>query len=115
LLAVVALGAVGLTACANQDSDRGDVVEALETAGATSEQAECVGDRLTDEDSEQFLEQDQLNDLAGASDLEDLDDEVNQRVQAALDACLDGSGDAGSEDTTDTTDASEGSTTTDGE
>ena len=109
-LAVAALAALLLGACANKDADRADVVNALEEAGASSEQASCVGDGLTDEDSEFRLSQKELNDLAGASDLDELDSDVNDRVRAVMDQCL---GDGSGSDTA-TTDSTDESTTTTG-
>ncbi len=124
-LAVLALTAALAAACTNEDADRADVVEALEQADAPTEQAQCVGSRLTGEDpddetdlsrdelDEFALQQGDLNDVANASDLEDLEDEdVLAAVRGALDACFGAGGSGEDTDTTDTTDAAEDSTTT---
>jgi hypothetical protein len=115
----LAVPAIALLAagCPSQDADRADVVEALEEAGASSEQANCVGDGLTDEDSDTLLSQKQLNELADASDIndpDDLDPEIAETVMEVLDGCFDGG--SSDEDTGDgeTDSTSESTTTTEG-
>lgn len=113
-VAVMALAAVPLTACANQDADRADVVDALEEADASRDQADCVADGLTDQDSENVLSQDELNDLADANDLDDLDEDdadIADKVRAVMDQCFNGEG-SSDEGTTETTE--ESTTTTEG-
>ncbi len=117
LVAVVALAAAG---CSNNDAKESDVVGAMEDAGLTTEQSECIGARMQDEFGD---DQDLYNEIASATDIEDLPagdtsaypDGTEPVIQAILDECLSGSGDStesDSSDTTDTTVAGDGTTTT---
>lgn len=110
-LAVLALAAVALAACTSQDADRDDVANAMEEAGASEEQADCVADGLEDE-----LSQDQLNEVADASDLEDdLEDDLRETVEGVLNDCLaSGEGEGGDGDSTDDTSEESTTTTTEG-
>jgi hypothetical protein len=126
---VTALAALVLGACASNDADRGDVVDALTEAGVPDSQAECAGDRF----EEQFT-QDELNDIADIESTEDIpndQEELWAEVDTILSECIGGEepADEGTEttestesgDSTETTDTtasgepSESSTTTAGE
>ena len=114
LVAVVALAAAG---CSNNDAKESDVVSAMQDAGLSTEQAECVGARMQDQFGD---DQDLYNDVAGASDIDELPDDTEPEIRAILDDCLagEGSGDttesteAGGDQTTDTTVAGDTTTTT---
>jgi hypothetical protein len=111
LVAVVALAAAG---CSNNDAKESDVVSAMEDAGLTTDQADCVGARMQDEFGD---DQDLYNDVAGASDIEDLPDDTEPQIRAILDDCLAGettTTEAGGDETTDTTVAGDTTTTTAG-
>jgi hypothetical protein len=96
-LTVIALAALPLAACAEQDASHDDVVEALTDADAPDQQAACVADGLDE------LSQDQLNDVAGASDLEeDLDQGLYDTVRGVMDQCFNAAG--ADKDTSDTAD-----------
>jgi hypothetical protein len=113
LVAVVALAAAG---CSNNDANEGDVVSAMQDAGLSNEQAECVGARMQDEFGG---DQDLFNDVAGASDIDELPEDTEPQIRAILDDCLAGEGSSGTTETTeagaettDTTVAGDATTTT---
>ena len=119
LVALVALAAAG---CANNDAKESDVVGAMEDAGLTTEQSECIGERMQDEFGD---DQDLYNEVAGATDIDDLpgpDDESVEAseypegtepvIQAILEECISGSGSDDASDTTQTTVAGDAATTT---
>lgn len=104
LLAVLALGA-----CGEKDASEDDVRDVLESAGATDTEIDCAAPRIADD-----LTQDELNDLAKASDIDDIPDEVDDKVTPILDECLgdgpsESEGEGSTESTTSTT--AEGETT----
>jgi hypothetical protein len=103
LVAVVALAAAA--GCSNNDANEGDVVSAMEDAGLTTDQAECVGARMQDEFGNN---QDLFNDVAGASDIDELPEDTEPTIRTILDDCLAGEG---ADDTTDTTEAGEDEST----
>jgi hypothetical protein len=103
LVAVVALAAAG---CSNNDAKESDVVAAMEDAGLSTDQAECVGARMQDEFGDN---QDLYNDVASASDIDELPEDTEPEIRAILDDCLAGGGSA---DSTDTTQAGETTETT---
>lgn len=107
LVAVVALAAAG---CSNNDAKESDVVNAMQDAGLSTEQAECVGARMQDEFGD---DQGLYNDVAGASNIDELPDDTEPEIRAILDDCLAG-GSAGesTDQTTDTTVAGDTTTTT---
>jgi hypothetical protein len=109
LAAVLALAGAG---CANNDAKESDVVGAMEDADLSDEQAECIGARMQDEFGD---DQDLYNDVASASDVDELpgpgDEGVDEDkypdgtepvVRAILDECLAGESPE-SGDTTSTT------------
>ena len=122
IAAFVALVAVVSAGCANNDAKESDVVGAMEDAGLTTEQSECIGERMQDEFGN---DQDLYNKVASATDIEDLpgpdDDGVDASeypegtepvIEAILEECLGGSGSGDTSDTTDTTVAGDATTTT---
>jgi hypothetical protein len=123
-LALAAVLAVTLTGCPNQDLDGADAANVLTDAGASEEVATCLGDRFQDD-----LSQDQINEVGGADELSELDNELQDEVEAILAECVDGGGSGGSvedqgsgepSDSSDTTEADAGdsadeTTTTAGE
>jgi hypothetical protein len=120
IAAIVALGALALSACSSNDADGGDVVEALTDAEIPQDQADCVGQGFEAEFS-----QGQLNDLASASNPDEYPDGTQETVSSILDDCLgggagptvddEGGEDEGSGTTDDTTDGTaEDATTTTG-
>jgi hypothetical protein len=103
---VTALAALLLGACASNDADRGDVVDALTEAGVPEEQARCAGRGFEDE-----FNQDELNNIAEADDRDQIPERLRPQVESILQECLgqgSGQGSGGeSSDTTGTTDAPE--------
>lgn len=106
-VAGLALVALTLGACTNQDVDRDDVLKTLKSAGATTEQRTCVADRLDDE-----LDKDQMNEVGKADDLADLDKPLRDIVDATLNECVGGGAPADETETTDTTEGESEATTT---
>jgi hypothetical protein len=114
IAAIVALGALALSACSSNDADRGDVVEALVDADISQDEADCVGDGFDAE-----FDQGTMNDLASASTPDDFPEGTGETVTSIIDECIGGGdgptvgSDEGSDEGSDTT---EGSTedTTDG-
>ena len=105
IAAIVALGALALSACSSNDADGGDVVEALTDADIPQDQAECVGEGFEAE-----FDQGTLNDLASASNPDEYPDGTQETVSSILDDCLGADGptvdDEGSDTTDDTADES---------
>lgn len=107
IAAVLVLGA-----CGNTDANADDVRDILTDAGASEEQADCAADGIDDE-----LDQDELNDLAGAESVDDVPNEIDEKITPVLERCLaeggpveeEGEGDT---DTSDTTVAEDTSDTT---
>lgn len=98
IVAVLVLGA-----CGEKDANESDVSEVLVDAGATEAQADDCAGQIAGE-----LTQDELNDLAGASEEDDIPDAINEKITPILDQCLSGEP-APESETTDTT--AEGETT----
>jgi hypothetical protein len=92
-LALAAVLAVTLTGCPNQDLDGADAANVLTDAGAPEDVSACLGDRFQDD-----LTQGQINDVGGADQLSELDNELQEQVEAILAECVDGSSE-GSGDT----------------
>jgi hypothetical protein len=116
LVAIVALASAG---CANNDAKESDVVAAMEDAGLTTEQSECVGEGMQDEFGN---DQDLFNKVANANEIDEFpgpgDEGVDESeypegtepvVQGILDACL---ADGATDETTETTEAGDTSDTT---
>lgn len=113
-IAVMALVAVPLAACSNQDADAQDVSSSLKEAGATSDQADCAAEGLTEGTDK--LTQEQLNEVAKADDLADLDSDLQTKVNTVMDGCFgagpEGETSEGEGEGSTTTTTAEGSTTT---
>lgn len=103
-LALAAVLAVTLTGCPNQDLDGADAANVLTDAGASEDVADCLGDRF-----ENDLSQDQINDVGGADQLSELDNELQAEVETILAECVDGSSveDQGSGEPSDSSDTTE--------
>ena len=119
--ALAAAAALAFSACANNDAKESDVVNAMEDAGLTSAQAECVGAGMHDEFGD---DQDLFNDIASAVDTDDFPegdsseypDGTGPVIEDILGRCLEGEAPAAGEgdetdDTSDTTEASDAATT----
>jgi hypothetical protein len=100
LVAVVALAAAG---CSNNDAKESDVVGAMEDAGLSTDQAECVGAAMQDEFGG---DQDLFNEVASAENIDDLPEGTESTITSILDDCVAGEG------STDTTEAGDDSTST---
>ena len=112
VVALAVIAGLTLSACASNDAKRSDVVDAMTDAGLDQEQADCVGDGFEDEFGN---DQDLFNDVASASDPEDLPGDTEQTVRSVLDDCVgSGTGGEGSSDASDTTESTESTTTTAG-
>jgi hypothetical protein len=100
------LMALLLAGCPSNDVDGDDLADALEEAGATTEQANCAAGRFDEE-----LTQEQRNQVAGADDqeaIDNLNDEVRTTYESIMTECLVGEG-----ETTETTaEGAEGEETT---
>jgi hypothetical protein len=103
IVAILALAVLALSACSSKDAKESDIVDAMTDAGLSDAEARCVGDGLMKE-----FDQDQLNDIAAATDPEDFPDGTSETIDSVLEQCVSG---AGSTDTTDTTGA-DGTATT---
>ena len=108
VVALAVIAGLTLSACASNDAKRSDVVDAMTDAGLDQDQADCVGDGFEDEFGN---DQDLFNEVASASNPEDLPGDTGQTVTSILDDCVGGSG---SSDSSDTTDSTESTTTTAG-
>jgi hypothetical protein len=93
LVAVLVLGA-----CGEKDATEDDVRDVLADAGATDAEIDCAAPQIADD-----LTQKQLNDLAKASDADDISDEINDKITPVLDECLGEGGSEGGETTESTT------------
>jgi hypothetical protein len=112
VIALAVIAGLTLSACTSNDAKRSDVVDAMTDAGLPQEEADCVGDGFEDEFGN---DQDLFNDVAAASNPEDLPGDTEQTVRSILDDCVGASdGDEGSSDSSDTTESSESTTTTAG-
>lgn len=89
LAALVALAA----ACVNGDATTGQLEEAMVNAGASDDEATCIA-----EEADGAFSQDQLNEVADASELDDLPDGLREEVTTILDDCLDGGADGSNSD-----------------
>jgi hypothetical protein len=108
------LMALLLAGCPSNDVDGADLADALEEAGATSDQADCAAERFDD------LNQDDRNEIAEADDQEAIDDlpeNLRTDYEAIMTECLAEGGDtttttAGEGEETSTTAPAGDSTTT---
>jgi hypothetical protein len=90
LAALLAVAALALSACTNNDADAGDVADALTDAGLEEDVdpqfPDCVG-----EEFERVFDQDQINDLASADEPEDFPSGTAETVSSIIEDCRDGS------------------------
>ena len=85
LAALAALAALAFTACTDNDAKKSDVVNAMLDAGLDADQAECVGDGIDQEFSD---DQDLYNDVAAATDSGEFPGDTEQIVDDILADCL---------------------------
>lgn len=108
--ALVGTAVVMLGACASQDSDRDDVINAVEEAGGTADVAECVADGFFED-----FTQGQINDLAGADQPDDFPSEIAEEADQIMTRCQETDGETfeAEGETTDSTEATETSESSD--
>jgi hypothetical protein len=104
-LALVAVVALGLSACGRNDAKESDVVSAMSDAGLNKTQSACIGNGL---DKAFGSDQKLFNSVAAATKTEDLPKGTEKQIQAVLDQCL---GEDGGTTTT-TGEGGSGTTTT---
>jgi len=119
--AIALVAGLGLAACANNDAKESDVVNAMRDAGLNAEDAECIGGGFDEAFGE---DQDLFNDVAAASEPEDLPEGTQATIEQIFEECgipptgaADDDGDAedgstGDADDTDTTEPGGEETTT---
>jgi hypothetical protein len=100
IAALVAVTALGLSACSSNDADAGDIEEAMLDAGLSQDEASCMAQQLDDE-----LDQGQLNDLAAASAPDEFPEGLEDTVADAVDECV---GSSAGTDSTEGSDSTEG-------
>lgn len=95
--ALVAVAALAVAGCTNDDAKRSDIENAMTDAGLDPTQAACIADDIEAEFGDN---QDLLNDLAAADDPSDFPADTEPEIERILQECLgDGAGDdAGSDD-----------------
>ncbi|HLT69365.1 MAG TPA: hypothetical protein VKZ72_04320 [Acidimicrobiales bacterium] len=111
LAALAAAVVLGLSACANNDAKRGDVVDAMTDAGLDQDQADCIADGI---DGEYGDDQDTYNEIAAADEPDELPEGAEETITSILDQCL-GEGGTGGDaegDAEDGDQPEDGSTTT---
>ncbi|HEX6236841.1 MAG TPA: hypothetical protein VFZ68_06590 [Acidimicrobiales bacterium] len=82
--AIALVAGLGLTACANNDAKESDVVNAMRDAGLGPDDAECVGQGFDQAFGEN---QDLFNDVASASEPEDLPEGTQDTIEQIFDDC----------------------------
>lgn len=107
IAALAAVAALAVAGCANNDAKESDVVDAMLDAGLSQDEADCIGNGIDDAFGN---DQDLYNDVAAASDPEELAElpgDAGEQVNTVLDDCLGGSAagsaDDGGAETTETT------------
>jgi hypothetical protein len=117
LAILAAIVALALPACSSQDAEVSDLVEAMEDADLTREQADCIGDGF---EAANFT-QDELNEIRDAETPEDYPGDTGDQIRSILEGCAGESttsttaadgGEGG--DTTESTESTESTTTTAG-
>lgn len=91
-LPVAALVALA-TACVNGDATAGQLREAMTNAGVDGRDARCIA-----EEAEDTFNQEELNEIAGASELDDVSTSLHEQVDTILAECL-SNGDGADDDT----------------
>lgn len=107
--ALVAVTALALASCASNDAKKSDITNAMTDAGLEDAQADCVADGIWDEYGD---DQDVINDIASAAQVEDFPEGTEQKVDEVLDDCLGNSSSGDSTETTEAGDGGSGDTTT---
>jgi|RhiMethySRZTD1v2_1073278.scaffolds.fasta_scaffold03289_15 hypothetical protein len=109
--ALVAVAALAVAGCSNNDAKKSDIVNAMADAGLNDDQSQCVADGIYDEYGD---DQDTLNDIASASEPSEFPDDTQPTIEGILDDCLGSSPASGAPgDSTTTTEAGDtGDTTT---
>jgi hypothetical protein len=103
--ALVAVTALALAACASNDAKKSDITNAMTDAGLEDVQAECIADGIWDEYGD---DQDVINDIASAAEVDEFPEGTEQTVNEVLDDCLGNSPSGDTDDTTETTEAGDG-------
>jgi hypothetical protein len=83
LAVLAAIVAIALPACSSQDAEVNDVVEAMEDAGLSQSEADCVGDGFEAAD----FTQDDLNEIAEAETPEDYPGDTGDQIREILETC----------------------------
>ena len=99
LAILAAIVAIALPACSSQDAKVSDLVDAMEDAGLSRSQADCVGDGFEDAD----FSQEQLNDIAKAEKPEDYPGDTGDQIRQILETCTSESSSSSTESTESTT------------
>ena len=82
---LVAVAALDVAGCTNNDAKKSDVVNAMLDAGLEPEQAECVGDGI---DEEFRNDQELYNEVAAAADTDEFPEGTEDVVNDILTDCL---------------------------
>jgi hypothetical protein len=90
--ALAAVAALAFAGCANNDAKRSDVVNAMLDSGLTEEEAECIGDGI---DAEFSDDQDLYNDVAAAVDTDEFPEGTEDVINDVLTECLGEGGESG--------------------
>jgi hypothetical protein len=109
--ALVAVAALAVAGCANNDAKESDIVNAMEDAGLEPDQAQCVADGIYDEYG---TDQGMLNDIAAAEEPSEFPDGVEEQVDRVLDDCLGSTPGSGASEGTDAAETGDETTTTAG-
>jgi hypothetical protein len=88
--ALVGIAAVALGACASQDADRDDVINAVEEADGSRDVAECIAEGFFDEQA--GFSQDEINDLANADTPDDFPEGIADQATQIMDTCYQSDG-----------------------
>lgn len=110
--ALVAIAALAVAGCTNNDAKRSDIENAMTDAGLDDAQAACIADGIDDEYGDN---QDLLNDIASAGEPSEFPEQTAPVIDGILEECLgDGAstGGAGEGGSDADAEAGEGDTTT---
>jgi hypothetical protein len=84
IVALVAVVALSLSACTNNDADAGDVVDAMTDASLPENQARCMGQAFEREFGD---DQDVFNDIAAADDPGDWPSGTRETINSIIEEC----------------------------
>ena len=104
LAVLAAIVAIALPACSSQDAKVSDLVDAMEDAGLSRSQADCVGDGFEDAD----FSQEQLNDIAKAEKPEDYPGDTGDQIRQILETCTSESSSSSTTESTESTTSTTG-------